>query len=376
MGQFPLFPTQASEFASQYDLLFWTITLLSLLFTVGTLVFVVYFSLKYNRANKVDRTNPIHEHMPLEITWTIIPSLLGIAIFAWSSKLFIDYRNPPKDSTEIYVIGKQWMWHVQHAASGVREMNTVHVPLGRNVKFTMISQDVIHAFYIPEFRIQYQVLPGRYTEVWCKPTKVGVYRLFCAMYCGNQHSEMGGYVYVMKPEDYDRWIAAGGNDTQPMTLVQRGAQLFERNACSNCHGEKDTPRAPTLYGLYGKTRPIEGGRTGVANDEYIRQAILRPYDNLVSGYEKTMPVYQGQIQEEDIPSLVAYIKSLGATKAEALPVASAASKGQPAEKIVKSPRPHLAVGALDQQENLKTPGLDQGHLAAGALGTNQVPKGE
>jgi cytochrome c oxidase subunit 2 len=368
-------PIEASAFAFHYDLLFFAILALSLLFTVGTVAFVIYFSVKYARQNKVDRTHPIHEHMPLEITWTIIPTLLGLVIFAWSSKLFIDYRTPPKDATEIYVIGKQWMWHVQHAASGVRENNTVHLPLGRDIKFTMISQDVIHAFYIPEFRLQYQVLPGRYTQLWCRPTKVGTYRLFCAMYCGNQHSEMGGYVYVMRPEEYDKWIAAGGQDTQPKTLVERGADIFEKNACANCHGASDTMRAPSLYALYGKTRHFLGGGSAVADDAYIRSAILRPWDHVIEGYDQTMPQYQGQIQEEDIPSLVAYIKTLGQTGPAIAPkaVAQDAEKGSMPKSVVMSPRPKLAVGALDATEP-KTPGLDQGHLAAGALGTSQSPK--
>ncbi len=370
-------PTQASAFAFQYDLLYWAIVLLSVLFTVGTVAFVIYFAIKYERSQKVDRTNPIHENMPLEITWTIIPTLLGIGIFAWSSKLFIDYRTPPKDAMEIYVIGKQWMWHIQHANSGVRENNTVHLPLGRDVKFTMISQDVIHAFFIPEFRMQYQVLPGRYTQVWCRPTKVGTYRLFCAMYCGNQHSEMGGYVYVMPPADYDKWVANGGSDVQPKTLVERGSELYDRYACANCHGSADTPRAPSLFGLYGRTRHFTDGSSAVADDAYIRSAILRPQDQVVAGYDLPMQGYQGNIQEEDIPSLVAYIKTLGMAPpsgaVQAAPVAANAAepiKGSMPATAVVSPRPRMQVGSLDAEQD-KTPGVDQGKLATNSLGVRE-----
>ncbi|MBN9503240.1 MAG: cytochrome c oxidase subunit II [Armatimonadetes bacterium 55-13] len=315
---FPMSPERASNFAGEYDAIFYTLTILTIVFTVLVAGLVIFFAVRYREGTKVDRSRPIYEHLPLELTWTIIPLLLGLVVFFFGTRLFIDMRTPPKDAMDIYVIGKQWMWHAQHAPSGVRENNTLHVPVGKPVRLTMISQDVIHAFYIPEFRVQYHVVPGRYTTQWFTATKPGVYHLFCGMYCGTQHSEMGGYVYAMEPKDYAEWIASGGNDVKPMTMEQRGAAAFNQLGCNNCHSDKDTDRAPSLIGLMGKQRKFTDGSGLVADEDYIRKSIIDPYDHITAGYQNTMSAYN-TLNEEQILELVAYIKTLGTTAEPKVP---------------------------------------------------------
>jgi cytochrome c oxidase subunit 2 len=309
-SNYPFSPPQASNFAEEHDLIFYALTILTIFFTVIVMFFVIYFSLKYRAGKKVDRSRPMYENLKLELTWTIIPLILGLIMFYFGAKLFIDMRNPPKDAQEIYVIGKQWMWHVQHA-NGVRENNTLHVPLGKPVKLTMISQDVLHAFYIPAFRVQMHVVPGRYTSMWFIPTQVGEYHLFCGMYCGTQHSEMGGKVVVMDPRSWAEWNANGGESTSNMTMEQEGAQTFAKLACNNCHGAEDNQRAPTLAGIFGKKRSLANGAGRLADEEYLRESILRPHNVLTAGYEDTMPEYDKQISEQDVLNIIAFIKNGG-----------------------------------------------------------------
>jgi cytochrome c oxidase subunit II len=309
---FPLEPERASSLAGEHDAIFYLLTALTVFFTVLVMSLVILFAVRYRHGNKVDRSRPVFEHLPLEITWSVIPMILGLIVFYFGANLFIKQRTVPKNAMEINIIGKQWMWHVQHP-NGVRENNTLHVPVNKDVRLTMISQDVIHAMYIPAFRMQFHVVPGRYTDSWFRATKPGVYQLFCGMYCGTQHSEMGGYVYVMPQKEYAEWLANGGNSAAPMTPAQSGAALFNKLACNNCHVGEDTDRAPTLNGIYGKTRPFIDGTSDVATEKYLREAILDPYSHINRGYGNTMPVYAGQITEEDVLNLISYIKSVGST---------------------------------------------------------------
>lgn len=319
MFQFPLAPEQGSEFAPRYDALFGAITVLTVFFTVAVLATVFFFAIKYRAGSKADRSHPQHENLRIEIAWSLPPLLLGLLIFGWGASEFINLRRPPKNAIDIYVIGKQWMWHIQHP-NGVREMNELHVPAGIPVKLTMISQDVIHAFYIPQFRVQYMVVPGRYTYEWFTPSKPGRYYLFCAMHCGTQHSEMGGYVYVMPPQQYSAWLAHGGSLPTPLnqTMEQAGQDMFNQLNCGNCHTGKDTERAPSLYGLMSKQIKLNTGKAVTADDNYIRDAIVNPYVQIVQGYTDTMPSYgpqngKNQLTEEQLESLVAYVKSLTPT---------------------------------------------------------------
>jgi cytochrome c oxidase subunit 2 len=307
---FPLAPPRASNIAQTYDPVFYALVGLSIFFTIIVCVGAIFFAIRYKAGTKADRSRPMYENLPLELTWTIIPLILGLVMFYFGTALFVKIKTPPKNAEEIYVIGKQWMWHIQHG-NGVRENNTLHVPVGKPIKLTMISQDVLHAFYIPAFRVQMGVVPGRYTELWFTATEVGEYHLFCNMYCGTQHSEMGGKVVAMDPKDYAEWLSNGGQSVAPMSMEQAGAKVYARVHCDNCHGAEDTLHAPSLYGIYGKRRVFADGTSLIADDEYIRDSIVRPYDHITAGYGQTMPVYQGQLTEEDLLNLVAYIKVIG-----------------------------------------------------------------
>lgn len=306
-------PPSASNFAPEFDLLFYALLAIGVFFTAVVGVLVLTFAIRFREGNKVNRQRPIHEHLPIEITWSVIPLLVGLVMFFLGAKLFVRMRTPPKDATEIFVIGKQWMWHIQHS-NGVRENNTLHVPVGVPIKLTMISQDVIHAFFIPAFRIQYHVVPGRYTMQWFTATEPGEYHLFCNMYCGTQHSEMVGTVVVMPKKDFARWLANGGNEPGNLTMEQAGAKAFAVRGCANCHGSSDSERAPSLYGLMGHTRKMQDGTSVVADDAYVRESILNPYNRITAGYTETMPVYANQITEDEVLDLIAYVKSLGSPK--------------------------------------------------------------
>lgn len=366
---FPMSPEQASNFAPEHDTLFYTLTILTVVFTLLVAGLVTFFVIRYREGTKVDRSRPIYEHLPLELGMTIVPTVLGLVVFYFGASLFVKMRTPPPDSMDIYIVGKQWMWHAQHAPSGVRENNTLHVPVGKNVKLTMISQDVIHAFYVPEFRIQYMVVPGRYTTQWFRATKPGVYHIFCNMYCGGQHSEMGGYVYAMEPKDYAAWLANGGNDLKPMTMEQRGAASYDRLACGNCHEAKDTVRAPSLYGFFGKTRKFTNGSSVVADDAYFRRSMIDPHELINEGYSNTMQAYN-DIGEEEILNLAAYVKSLG-TSAE--PKAGQPSieprKGEPNTGNNFVNPPNMSVGAIAHENKPATPGPRRGNMSVGALST-------
>lgn len=313
----PFFPDQASTFAGEVDILYLTIWGLTGFFTTLVIIMLIILATRYRRSNKVDRTHPVHTHHGLELAWSIIPLLLGLMIFSWGAKLYADAYKVPENAEEIFVIGKQWMWHLQHS-DGTRENNELHVPVGRPFKLTMISQDVIHAFFVPAFRIKRDVLPGHYTSAWFQATKPGKYHLFCAEYCGTEHSRMVGTVYVMTPEDFQRWQdqkgAKGGSLSNPVvkkTSAEEGAEIFQSVGCGNCHVAQDTPRAPSLYNIYGKKRQMQNGEVFTADREYMRTNILNPNEKITAGYEATMPTYQGSLTEEQIVSLTNYIKSLG-----------------------------------------------------------------
>lgn len=326
MWNFPIMPEQASDFAPEYDKLFWMTSALTIFFTLLVGVAIIVIAIRYRKGSKVNRKNPVNSHMALEITWSVIPLLMGLGIFFWAAKLFVDSRQPPKDAMDIFVIGKQWMWHIQHP-NGVRENNTLHVPVGKAVRLTMISQDVIHSFFIPQFRIKQDVLPGRYTMQWFRATKIGKYNLFCTEYCGTQHSEMGGYVHVMSQADYQAWLASGGEDPGPRkpTMEESGKKLWDRLACGNCHGEQDNERGPSLFGIIGTERKIKDAAPVRVDASYLRESIVDPYRKLTEGYEKTMPSYKGQITEEEILQLIAHMRTLGSAPNPPAPAGDAAA---------------------------------------------------
>jgi cytochrome c oxidase subunit 2 len=319
---FPLAPQQGSSIAYEHDVVFYALVVLTIIFTVIVYGMVVFFAVRYRRGSKVNRHQEHHENLLLEIAWTAIPTLLGLVMFFFGAKLFIEMRTSPKNGEDIYVVGKQWMWHMQHS-NGVRENNTLHIPVGKPVRLTLISQDVIHAFYVPDFRSQIHVVPGRYTTMWFEAVKPGRYPLYCAMYCGTQHSEMAGYVYAMPAKEYAEWLNNGGNNVAPMSMEERGGRLFKVLSCdsTSCHQSASTNSAPSLVGIYGKQRVLSSGENVTADEAYLRESILKPNNRITAGYLNTMPTYDQQLSEEDVLDLIAYIHSLNmpATKGKVMP---------------------------------------------------------
>lgn len=319
-------PTQASNFASDSDAVFGTITALLLFFTVVVFSLVLFFAMRYREGSKASRKGRVHHSNSVELMWGIPPIIMALGVFAWGAIVFYKMRTPPKDAMEVFVVGKRWMWHFQHG-NGVRENNELHVPLGKPVKLTMISQDVIHAVYIPAFRVQYMVLPGRYTTMWFTATKKGKYPLFCNMYCGTQHSEMGGYVYVVDPQEYSAFLANNGNmKTALLSPAEEGKALYEKLQCGSCHAASDNDQGPSLMGIAGTNRPLKEG-VALADDEYLREAIVDPYRRLTKGYDVSMADNYGkQLDETQVKSLVEYIKTLGAKAAPAKPAVTASNQ--------------------------------------------------
>jgi cytochrome c oxidase subunit 2 len=310
---FPLRPDQASTIAEGVDKLHYFLTFVTLFFTAGIFITIFYFMVKYRRRSPDDQPPQIEGSLPLELAWTIIPAILTVVMFVWGSSLYFRNSRPPAASTEIFVIGKQWMWHLQHP-EGPREINELHVPVGVPVKLTMTSEDVIHDFYIPAFRVKKDVVPGRYSSIWFEATKVGTYHFFCAQYCGMQHAGMIGWVYVMTPTDYAQWLAGG---VKGETMVEGGARLFTQLGCATCHVADGSGRCPPLHGLYGNGVKLADGRTMIADEAYIRESIVHPNSHHVAGYSPIMPTFQGQISEEQLLQLIAYIKSLKAEEGKA-----------------------------------------------------------
>jgi len=312
MENIRLIPEQASTYAQRLDWLIWALTAISAFFTIGIAFAVILFTIRYHKSQDVNREHGHGGHTALELTWTIIPTFMALAVFAWAAYLYFDYKRVPQGAMEIQVVGKQWMWKIQHP-NGRREVNSLHVPTGRPVKLIMTSQDVIHDFFVPAFRTKMDVLPGRYTTLWFEATKPGEYHLFCAEYCGTEHSRMVGTVYVMEPEKYERWLNEGRvRMASASTPEAAGEQLFTSLGCVGCHAAGATQRGPNLAGVFGEEQPLESGDAITVDEEYIRESILNPTAKVVAGYPKLMPTYKGQVNEQDIMNLIAYIKSLSA----------------------------------------------------------------
>jgi cytochrome c oxidase subunit II len=303
----PLWPARASSGAGNVDALYIFLILLSGFMCVAIFTMIVLFALRYRRQHG-RAAEQIEGSTALEVTWSLVPLGIFMVIFAWGAFIFFQERTPPRDATEIYVVAKQWMWKLEHV-EGQREINELHVPVGRDVKMIMTSQDVIHSFYVPAFRIKQDVLPGRYTTAWFRATKPGVYHLFCAEYCGTQHSGMIGQVVVMEPAQYEAWLGGGGTTG---SLASNGESVFQQLGCATCHRSDAQGRGPNLMGLFGKPVLLEDGRTVVADENYIRESILSPSAKVVKGFKPIMPVFQGLVSEEQLTELVAYVKSLGA----------------------------------------------------------------
>jgi cytochrome c oxidase subunit 2 len=325
----PLWPERASSMAGQVDAIY--IFLLVVCGMVALLVFtcLLYFAARYRSRAGVE-AEQIDGSTPLELTWSIIPLCVFMVFFAWGALVYFKQRTPPRDATEVYVVAKQWMWKLEHA-EGQREINELHVPVGRDVKLIMTSQDVIHSFFVPVFRMKQDVLPGRYTVAWFRATKPGTYHLFCAEYCGTQHSGMIGSIVVMEPAQYEAWMSGG--PAGPLSAT--GEKIFAELGCSTCHRSDAQGRGPNLQGVFGKPVLLEDGRTVVADENYVRECILDPGAKRVKGFQPIMPTFQGLVSEEQVNALVAYVKSLSTTKAPAGTSASAATPETKAKSQVE-----------------------------------------
>jgi cytochrome c oxidase subunit II len=303
----PLFPEQASTFAERVDALYYYLLSVSGFFVLLIFALIFYFAVKYRRRSEGEQTPPILGSIPLEVAWIVIPFILVMIMFVWGASLYFTAFSPPANAMEIFVIGKQWMWKVQHP-EGRREIDELHVPVGYPVKLTITSEDVIHSFYIPAFRIKMDAVPGRYTSTWFEASKTGTFHLFCAEYCGTAHAGMGGRVVVMKPSEYEQWLRTGAPED---SLVAAGGRLFQQLGCSGCHSQNSIARAPLLDGVYGKPVPLQSGQVVLADESYIRDSILLPQKDVVAGYAPVMPPFQGRISEEELMQIIAYIRFLG-----------------------------------------------------------------
>ena len=300
-----LFPREASTMAPWADALYFFLIGMTLtgLLLVGALV--IGFSVRYRKARSPVATQ-VEGSTLLEATWTIIPLAIFLVTFVWGALLYFRIYNPPANSMNIYVVGKQWMWKAEHPG-GQHEINALHIPVGRPVQLTMISQDVFHSFSIPDFRVKREVIPGRYSTVWFQATDPGVYHIFCTQYCGTKHSGMIGEVTAMTPEDYQRWTETS---TSGMSLAQNGERLFASMGCNACHSGNAAARGPNLANVYGSKLQLVSGGDVLVNDAYLRDAILNPSQHVTAGYAPIMPTYQGQISEDGLIDLVEYIKTL------------------------------------------------------------------
>jgi cytochrome c oxidase subunit 2 len=300
-----LFPSEASTIAPYTDALYFFLVAMTVfgVVLVGALLF--FFALRY-RAEKNPIATQVEGSTLLEATWTIIPLGIFLLVFVWGALLYFRIYNPPTNAMDIYIVGKQWMWKAEHPG-GQHEINALHVPTGRPVQLTMISQDVFHSFSIPDFRVKREVIPGRYTTVWFNATTPGVYHLFCTQYCGTQHSGMIGEITALSPDDYKKWTQ---ESTSGMSLAQNGERLFASMGCNACHSGNAAARGPNLAGVFGSHLQLVSGDSVLVNEAYLRDAILNPSQHITAGFAPIMPTYQGQISEEGLIDLVEYIKSL------------------------------------------------------------------
>lgn len=330
MGDLQLMPENASSLVWGVDILYYVLIALSALFTIPIVLLIVYFGVKYRRGSSADRS-PAHTPHWLEWSWIGGLFVLVLPIFLWSTYWYLYMYRVPQDAMEISVVGRQWMWKFQHP-TGQREINELHIPVGRPVKLQMTSEDVIHSLYVPAFRTKQDVLPGRYTVMWFDSTKAGTYHLFCAEYCGTHHSTMIGSVIVMEPAAYQAWLNSGGQTAtgggQPaLSMAESGRLLFQRNGCASCHISDGSGPGPRLEGVFGAQVQLEDGSVVVADEGYIRESILNPNAKVVRGYEPIMPSFQGQISEEQVMQLIAYLRELGTDGGTGDPPASGGTAG-------------------------------------------------
>jgi len=318
----PIFPEQASVFAKDVDALYFFILAVCAFFAIGVSVAVVWLGLKYHKTHDGQIGARIEGNLPLELLWSVIPTIIVMFMFGWGASVYYHLRRPPDEALQIYAVGKQWMWKFQ-LLEGQREINELHIPAGRPIKITISSEDVIHSLYFPAFRTKMDAIPGRYTELWFEAQTPGVYHIFCTEYCGTNHAGMIGSVTVLEPTRYQEWLQGGGLDG---TLAQRGARLFNDLACGTCHVDTGTGRGPSLNNILGTTVALQDGTTAVVDEAYLRESILNSQAKIVKGFQPLMPTFQGLVSEENLVALIEHVKSLSpkATTAAAPATAPAA----------------------------------------------------
>jgi cytochrome c oxidase subunit 2 len=324
----PFMPDQASTLAPKVDALYLYLIGLTIFFTVLIVSVLIFFVIKYRRRAPFEVPRPIAGSVKLETLWSVIPFFIAMSIFVWGASVYFVQIKAPPDAMDIYVVGKQWMWKFQHT-TGQREINELHVPVGRKVKLTMATEDVIHDLFIPAFRTKMDVVPGQYSTLWFEATKPGRYHIFCAEYCGTNHSGMTGWIEVMTQTDFDNWLSGNANQQSP---VEAGKELFTTTlGCASCHSADGSGgRGPALTGLFGKTVQLTGGGTRTADESYLRESIINPQAQLVMGFQPIMPTFKGQLSEEQLINLIAYIKSLSTPQAPGAP--APAESASPASK--------------------------------------------
>ncbi len=296
----------ASDIAHRVDALFLFMLILTGAVAIGIASLILAFSVHYRRGARVDRSAAPAGHRVLEYSWTAIPLAIFIGLFVWGAILYTSFYEPAPAAMPVYVVAKQWMWKLEHS-NGRREIDELHLPLGRPVRLILASQDVIHSFYVPAFRIKQDLVPGRYTSIGFTPTELGSFRLDCAEYCGTDHARMGGRIVVMQPAEFERWLSEGA----ATGMAAHGFELFRTLGCSGCHGANSTVHAPHLEGLFGRVVHLQDGRTRIADEQYVRDSILLPAKDVVAGFAPIMPSFQGQASEEDLMDLIAYVRSIG-----------------------------------------------------------------
>ncbi|MGA8940289.1 MAG: cytochrome c oxidase subunit II [Acidobacteriaceae bacterium] len=300
-----LFPAEASSIAPYVDALYFFLVLMTIVGTSLVAILLLVFSIRYRREKSPVATQ-IEGSTLLEATWTIIPLAIFLVAFVWGALLYFRIYDPPTNAMNIYIVGKQWMWKAEHPG-GQHEIDALHVPVGKPIQLTMISQDVFHSFSVPDFRIKREVIPGRYSTVWFEATQVGTYHLFCTQYCGTDHSAMIGWVTVMTPGDYKKWLEQSNSG---QSLAQNGERLFASMGCNSCHNGTAAARGPSLAGVYGSRLTLTDGRQILVDDAYLRDAILNPSEHVTAGFAPIMPTYQGQISEDGLIDLVEFIKNM------------------------------------------------------------------
>lgn len=312
---FSWIPEAASNLAAGVDNVLLVITVISVFFFLLISFFLVYYAIKYRRKSEDEETPYVTGNMAIEVIWTVVPSVLLMVFFAWGYIEFVEMKTPPKDAVEVNVKAKQWLWEFEYY-NGKKTINELYVQQNRPVRMIMQSDDVLHSFFVPQFRVKQDVLPGRYTQLWFTPTKAGTYDLFCAEYCGTGHSKMLAKVNVLPSEAFARWMGQGeaaADEAEASTLppAERGENLYAQRGCNACHSVDGSPGVgPTFKGLYGKTEELESGETVKADENYLKESIVEPQAKMVKGYQPVMPSFKGILSDDEITSVIEYIKTL------------------------------------------------------------------